>query len=455
MIRAVKADFNEYGKVTKGCWYEVSKIDNDGDIWIHTNDGDTTWYRPMRFNGGLNYDAIEGDYVYCDELDVKNLAYGNIYKITGHRVDETEGLFLEVKDDVGRFVEWPPSVLKVAKSVYVEAREKVVALRINKIGDSGNVRLTKGAEYEVVDIRGSGKAEEFLILCDDGLKRWYSAFRFTTTDEFRKELEEIREELVRQLKMKENDDCDLDDSIITNKKESAEAQKETSNMTMTTKLTERFGTFGMVEGVAMTMTGKLAFLGMDSNYYSFEDGVLVANEDMVIDGMPAFAMPVLKSTLKAGDLIIQKDGTFTFVNKDLNFVKYDGTVITVATQKHAMFGNAMDFVSKVMDMNMGSMFGNGTATTADNSNPFANPMFMLMMFGKDDKKDSSDMMKNFMMMNMFSNMNNNGNAQANPMMAMAPIMFMGGDKSGDKNEMMKMVFLSQLMQNQQKATEVK
>lgn len=296
-----------------------------------------------------------------------------------------------------------------------------------KVGDLVTIKddysfLTKGKTYNVIEI---DKDDGVKIEVDDGD---YIHFEFNELDGI------IHQEGIVCLNdLPKNKNAEANEEKTTMTKV---APKTTA--TKTNKFTDKFGTFGSIDGVALTMTGTIAVIGMDGNYYSYENDTLVSHDDMVMDGVPGFAMPVLRSTLKAGDIVLDKDKGFLFVDKQKNMVSYDGTVHKTAKQSHAMFGTAFDFVSKVVDMSgmMGGQQGQ------------INPM--MMMFMMKDRKGEGNTMDKMMEIMMMSQMmggqatSGENNLMANPMMLMMMM-------DGKDNDMIKTMFMFQMMQNQQKA----
>ncbi|MGL5803187.1 MAG: hypothetical protein ACRCX7_11435 [Cetobacterium sp.] len=423
--------------VTDGHYYEV--ISQSGVyIEVLDNDGDENTYHEGNFDYVKELKYTVGDWFI--ENDV-----ARIRRVTGTAI-ERSGPVVHFKNTYGFGESISIDEITKIDTPDFSIGDRIVCEYDNKIGDTGNIRLTKGKSYTIKDVRNAGNSLEVNIRNDNDSSYWYSSFRFRKS---------TLSEKIKEYK----DMIDIDDTFTierakslpnTNTNKNAEATEEkkmtitkTTN-TMTNKLMDKFGTFGKIEGVALTMTGKMAVVGMDGNYYSYEDGVLVSNDDMVFDGFPGFAMPVMRSTLKSGDIILDKEKGFLFVSVDKNLISYDGTIHTVAKQSHAMFGNSMDFVSKVMDM--GGMM-NGTSTTT--TNPFSNPLMMMMLM-KDDKGTGGSMDKMMEMMIMTQMMGGNQANSDNPMANMMPMMmFMG--KDGGNNDMMKTMFMFQMMQNQQKA----
>ena len=137
----------------------------------------------------------------------------------------------------------------------------------------------------------------------------------------------------------------------------------------------------------------IAFLGADGTYNVYEnDGTLTNVSDLVMD-IPVFAMPVSKTKIAVGDVILSPDGNKPLVVKEINDVTivavepYTTEIKTFAPRK-SIFG--FDFYTKIVTPM--DMFG---GTTANADNPFGN-MLPFLMFG-DGKFDDNSMLMLAMM----------------------------------------------------------
>lgn len=137
----------------------------------------------------------------------------------------------------------------------------------------------------------------------------------------------------------------------------------------------------------------IAFLGADGTYNVYEkDGSLTNVSDLVMD-IPVFAMPVSKTKIAVGDVILSPDGNKPLVVKEINDVTivavepYTTEIKTFAPRK-SIFG--FDFYTKIVTPM--DMFG---GTTANADNPFGN-MLPFLMFG-DGKFDDNSMLMLAMM----------------------------------------------------------
>lgn len=416
-VRCIKS----HAYATSGKYYKFLGATATCDYFnIIDSCGDRDAYPSDSFEEPREVDARVGDYITPREMKYSfySISGNNIYKAHNIKIKEDVGPCFSIRSDDNAWEDVPAAHFSVVKSPYFGVGEIALCQFSNKYGSTSEVDLTRGKTYEVLETRTSDSdVLEVKVENDKGSKYWYSAVRF------------------------------IKGKTLPTTKTSAEAHKETIDMKTTTttkganKLMDRLGAFGQVDNVAMTMTGKLAFLGEDGNYYSYENGVLVNNEDMVIDAIPGFAMPVSRASIKTGDLIIQKDGTYLFADVKGDWINEKGEIVSTVETKHVMFGNNFDFVSKIMDF--GGLAGNGTTT--DGANMFANPIMMAMMMNKNG--DSDDMMKAMVMSQVMNGQAKSDNPMANMML---PMMFMGKDSSGKGNDWMRNMFMMQMFQNQQK-----
>lgn len=131
----------------------------------------------------------------------------------------------------------------------------------------------------------------------------------------------------------------------------------------------------------------IAFLGADGTYNIYEeDGTLTNVSDLVMD-IPVFAMPVSKTKIAVGDVILSPNGNKPLVVKRISDEQivavepYTTEIKTFAPRK-SIFG--FDFYTKIVTPM--DMFG---GTTANADNPFGS-ILPFLMFG-DDKFDDNAM----------------------------------------------------------------
>lgn len=165
----------------------------------------------------------------------------------------------------------------------------------------------------------------------------------------------------------------------------------------------------------------VAFRVADGTYNVYnEDGTITNVSDMVID-MPIFAMPVAKTDIKVGDIILHPAHKTPLVVKEnaqtaIIAVEPNSNEVKTFAPKKSIFG--FDFYTKIttpMDM-----FG---GANADESNPFGN-MLPFLMLG-DGEFDMSTML-------MFSMMNGKGGAM--DMNAMLPFLMLNNKSDGGNND---------------------
>lgn len=209
-------------------------------------------------------------------------------------------------------------------------------------------------------------------------------------------------------------------------KTSCDNIKEEKNMNMK-KLMGDF-VFGKYEGTTVQYSfNGIAFKSNDGTYNVYNaDGTLTNVSDMVMD-IPIFAMPVSKSQLQVGDIILHPaDRTPLVVKENANTaiiaVEPKSNEIKTLAPKKSIFG--FDFYTKIMTPF--DMFG-GANANADN--PFGNMLPFLMM-GDNNNNDMSTML-------MFSMMNG-GNMDMNSML---PFMLLN-DKSSDNNNLLMAMLMS-------------
>ena len=209
-------------------------------------------------------------------------------------------------------------------------------------------------------------------------------------------------------------------------KTSCDNIKEEKNMNMK-KLMGDF-VFGKYEGTSVQYSfNGIAFKSNDGTYNVYNaDGTLTNVSDMVMD-IPVFAMPVSKSQLQVGDVILHPtDRTPLVVKENANTaiiaVEPKSNEIKTLAPKKSIFG--FDFYTKIMTPF--DMFGGANANA---ENPFGNMLPFLMM-GDNNNNDMSTML-------MFSMMNG-GNMDMNSML---PFMLLN-DKSSDNNNLLMAMIMS-------------
>jgi len=216
-------------------------------------------------------------------------------------------------------------------------------------------------------------------------------------------------------------DVNSEPKIVFKNGKSIEVIKEEKSMNMK-KLMGDF-MFGKVDTntIKYSFNG-IAFKAEDGVTYNVynEDGSLTNVSDMVMD-IPIFAMPVSKSQLAVGDVILHPADRTPLVVKEnaktaIVAVEPKSNEIKTFAPKKSIFG--FDFYTKIMTPM--DMFG---GTNANAENPFGNILPFLMF--SDGNTDMSSML-------MFSMMNN-ANGGTMDMNAMLPFLMLS-DKSGGDNK---------------------
>lgn len=174
----------------------------------------------------------------------------------------------------------------------------------------------------------------------------------------------------------------------------------------------------------------IAFQTEDNDYVVYNPDMTFTNvSEMVID-IPIYVMPVPKSDVKIGDIIIH-NSEFVIVqsieSKEIRVARPRTKEIVGIVPEKSIFG--FDFYTKVID------FTKNFSNSATSSNPFGNlPMLMMM----DNQDNNNDMLMLMMMMN-GDKMDFN-----NPM-----FMYMMMSKSEDKSNLLPLMMLM----NQNKSEE--
>ena len=166
----------------------------------------------------------------------------------------------------------------------------------------------------------------------------------------------------------------------------------------------------------------IAFQTEDNDYVVYNPDMTFTNvSEMVID-IPIYVMPVPKSDVKIGDIIIH-NSEFVIVqsieSKEIRVARPRTKEIVGIIPEKSVFG--FDFYTKVID------FTKNFSNSATSSNPFGNlPMLMMM----DNKDNNSDMLMLMMMMN-------GGKMDINNPM----FMYMMMSKSEDKSNLLPLMML--------------
>lgn len=180
----------------------------------------------------------------------------------------------------------------------------------------------------------------------------------------------------------------------------------------------------------------IAFQTEDNDYVVYNPDMTFTNvSEMVID-IPIYVMPVPKSDVKIGDIIIH-NSEFVIVqsieSKEIRVARPRTKEIVGIIPEKSIFG--FDFYTKVID------FTKNFSNSATSSNPFGNlPMLMMM----DNKDNNNDMLMLMMMMN-------GGKMDfSNPM-----FMYMMMSKSEDKSNLLPLMMLMNQNKSEESMTEYK
>lgn len=180
----------------------------------------------------------------------------------------------------------------------------------------------------------------------------------------------------------------------------------------------------------------IAFQTEDNDYVVYNQDMTFTNvSEMVID-IPIYVMPVPKSDVKIGDIIIH-NSEFVIVqsieSKEIRVARPRTKEIVGIIPEKSVFG--FDFYTKVID------FTKNFSNSAISSNPFGNlPMLMMM----DNKDNNNDMLMLMMMMN-GGKMDFN-----NPM-----FMYMMMSESEDKSNLLPLMMLMNQNKSEESMTECK
>lgn len=165
----------------------------------------------------------------------------------------------------------------------------------------------------------------------------------------------------------------------------------------------------------------IAFQTEDNDYVVYNPDMTFTNVSEMVMDIPIYVMPVPKSDVKIGDIIIH-NSEFVIVqsieSKEIRVAQPRTKEIVGIIPEKSVFG--FDFYTKVID------FTKNFSNSATSSNPFGNlPMLMMM-----DNQDNNNDMLMFMMMN-GGKMDFN-----NPM-----FMYMMMSKSEDKSNLLPLMML--------------
>lgn len=179
----------------------------------------------------------------------------------------------------------------------------------------------------------------------------------------------------------------------------------------------------------------IAFQTEDGDYVVYNPDMTFTNvSEMVVD-IPIYVMPVSKSNIKTGDIIIH-NGEFVIVqaieNKEIRVARPRTREVIGIIPEKSIFG--FDFYTKVIDFIKN--FNNG----ASSSNPFGNLPLLMMT----DNKDNNNDMLMFMMMN-------GGRMDINNPM----FMYMMMSKSDDKSNLLPLMMLMNQNKNEESTAEYK
>lgn len=166
----------------------------------------------------------------------------------------------------------------------------------------------------------------------------------------------------------------------------------------------------------------IAFQTEDNDYVVYNPDMTFTNVSEMVMDIPIYVMPVPKSDIKIGDIIIH-NSEFVIVqsieSKEIRVARPRTKEIVGIIPEKSVFG--FDFYTKVID------FTKNFSNSATSSNPFGNlPMLMMM-----DNKDNNNDMLMFMMM-----MNGGAMDFSNPM-----FMYMMMSKSDDKSNLLPLMML--------------
>lgn len=176
----------------------------------------------------------------------------------------------------------------------------------------------------------------------------------------------------------------------------------------------------------------IAFQTEDNDYVVYNPDMTFTNVSEMVMDIPIYVMPVPKSDIKIGDIIIH-NSEFVIVqsieSKEIRVARPRTKEVVGIIPEKSVFG--FDFYTKVID------FTKNFSNSATSSNPFGNlPMLMMM-----DNKDNNNDMLMLMMMN-------GGTMDFNNPMFMYMMMF----KSDDKSNLLPLMMLMNQNKNEESTT---
>lgn len=209
-------------------------------------------------------------------------------------------------------------------------------------------------------------------------------------------------------------------------------KKENGGKSMFNNLMKNFE-FGKMDTNAIKYSfNGIAFQTEDNDYVVYNPDMTFTNVSEMVMDIPIYVMPVSKSDVKIGDIIIH-NSEFVIVQsiepKEIRVARPRTREVIGIIPEKSIFG--FDFYTKAIDFTKN--FNNG----ATPSNPFGNlPMLMMM-----DNKDNNNDMLMLMMMN--------GGAMDfnNPM-----FMYMMMSKSDDKSNLLPLMMLMNQDKNRESMT---
>lgn len=222
------------------------------------------------------------------------------------------------------------------------------------------------------------------------------------------------------------------EKISWNENKKNENKKKDGGKSMFNNLMKNFK-FGKMDTNAIKYSfNGIAFQTEDNDYVVYNPDMTFTNVSEMVMDIPIYVMPVPKSDIKIGDIIIH-NSEFVIVqsieSKEIRVARPRTKEIVGIIPEKSIFG--FDFYTKVID------FTKNFSNSATSSNPFGNlPMLMMM-----DNKDNNNDMLMFMMMN--------GSAMDfnNPM-----FMYMMMSKSDDKSNLLPLMMLMNQNKNKELTT---
>lgn len=181
----------------------------------------------------------------------------------------------------------------------------------------------------------------------------------------------------------------------------------------------------------------IAFQTADNDYVVYNPDMTFTNVSEMVMDIPIYVMPVPKSDVKIGDIIIH-NSEFVIVqsieSKEIRIARPRTKEIVGVIPEKSVFG--FDFYTKVID------FTKNFSNSATSSNPFGNLPMLMMMDNKDNKDNNNDMLMLMMM--------NGGKMDFNNPM----FMYMMMSKSEDKSNLLPLMMLMNQNSNGEPMTEI-